>query len=728
MKIAKVIVEYSAYEVDRVFDYLVSDEMSVSKGCRVYIYFNNRKIIGYVLDVYETNKTKEELEEEFGFTLRYIDSVIDTESLLDDELTSLAFYMQKEYFAPLISCFQTMLPKNLKPQSVKKVKPLTRDFLIVNDKITPSLTPKQQELYDFVKNEKEVLRSSLDNFSNYMIKKLIDEEVLSVIKKEVYREVLINEDNRYNEEHELTIDQERALKEILSHDNETFLLEGVTGSGKSEVYLRLVRHYLNLNKGVILLVPEIILTSQLASRFKHFFKDKLALLHSALNEGEKYDEYRRIRKGEAKIVIGTRSAIFAPVQNLGLIIIDEEHSTSYKQEKTPCYHTLDIALFRKEYLGLNLVLGSATPSLESKVRAMSGQFRQLNLPSRINELELPDSYIIDVSNEKEIISPFLREEIEKRLERKEQVILLLNRRGYAPYVRCKMCLHVYKCPECNVSLNYHSASDSLKCHYCAREYRLNKNCPICKSEYIEKSGYGTQKIEEVIKEQFKGARILRMDADSTSRKNSHLAIVEKVFNNEVDILVGTQMVAKGLNFPNVTLVGVLNADASLNATDFRANERTFQLLVQVLGRAGRADKKGIAVIQTYKKDNQTLNQAAKHDYDSFVKEEIKFRRNLNYPPFRIITYIELRNKDFTYLNTVSKAAKDYLSKFINDEFSVLGPSLPYLSKIGNDYRLRIMLKYKNKHKTIEIINDLRVYLSKYNKVKIIINVDPYSDI
>ena len=366
----------------------------------------------------------------------------------------------------------------------------------------------------------------------------------------------------------ITSDMEAGLQK-------TYLLKGVTGSGKSEVYFNLTKHYHSLGKNVIILVPEIILTSQIAARFKGFFKEELALLHSSLTPGEKYDEYRRIKNGSVKIVIGTRSAVFAPFSNVGLIIIDEEHSESYKQESTPCYDTLDIATFRANYNNAKIVLGSATPSLESKVRAMKGTYKQLYLLNRINEKKLPEVKIIDMNKEdNNLFSKELINLLRDRLEKREQSIILINRRGYAPYVRCKKCGYIFKCNNCDVSMNYHKIDNKMKCHYCGKEESLNE-CPECHSKFLTKDGIGSQRVEEFVKEIFKDARVLRMDLDTTKNKDSHLKYVEKIRNLEVDIIVGTQMVAKGLDFPNVTLVAVLNIDSSLNSSDYRAKEKAY---------------------------------------------------------------------------------------------------------------------------------------------------------
>ena len=723
MQVLKVLIEYSAESIDRTFDYLLNDDKS-AKGCRVAIDFGNKKdIIGYVLDSEYTNKSKEELEEEYGFSLKEVKEVIDEESLLSCELQDLAYFMSKEYACPLISCLQTMLPKSLKPKSGKasKIKMVAYLIALEGDE---DLTSKQKEIYEYIKVNGKILKSEI---SSSMANKLIEKKYVKIIYEEEYRQVNTG-NNSYNQEYELTQDQQIVYDTIIAN-NKTYLLEGVTGSGKTEVYLKLAKYYLSLGKSVIILVPEIILTSQMAARFKYFFKDELALLHSSLSEGEKYDEYRRIKKGIAKIIIGTRSAVFAPCKDLGAIIIDEEHSESYKQDTTPSYHTIEIANFRTKKNNATLLLGSATPSLESKVRAMTGIYKQLYLKKRINNKNLPNVKIIDMNKERNsILSQELKTKIIEKIEKKEQVIILLNRRGYAPYVRCKLCGHVYKCPKCEVSLNYHKSSNKLKCHYCGFEAILDEACPSCHCKYLEKGGYGTQKVEEILRDEIPNARIIRMDQDNTQRKDSHLQIVEKIVSHEVDIVVGTQMVAKGLDFPLVTLVAVLNADAGLNASDFRAAERSFQLIVQVLGRAGRKDKLGTAIIQTYKPNSDVLNYAASYDYERFIYRELEFRKECNYPPFRFISYLLFKGKDFQKTHKLAMEAKRYLFEFQNEEFIVLGPSIPYIAKINDEYRVKIMLKYKNKEKTLEKLKDLKLYLKGDNNIKVNIIVDPYVEL
>ena len=725
MQILKVLIEYSAESIDRTFDYLLNAQKDV-KGCRVAIDFGNKKdVIGYVLDSEYTDKTKEEIEKDYGFALKEVKEVIDEESLLSNELQDLALFMSKEYACPLISCLQTMLPKSLKPKSGKKVKIKTVAYVSCLEN-NEELTSKQKEVYEYIKEQGKVLKSEL---SSSIVNKLIEKNCVEIIYEEDYRKVNMGDSDRYNQIYELTDDQKEVYNSVISKEG-IYLLEGVTGSGKTEVYLNLAKHYLSLNKTVIILVPEIVLTSQMAARFKYFFKDELALLHSSLSEGEKYDEYRKIKKGLAKIIIGTRSAIFAPCKDIGVIIIDEEHSESYKQDTTPSYHTIDVATFRAKQNNATIVLGSATPSLESKVRAMTGVYNQLYLKKRINNRNLPSVKIVDMNKERSnaILSSELKAQISEKLEKREQVIILLNRRGYAPYVRCKMCNHVYKCPKCDISLNYHKASNKLKCHYCGLEFNLKDTCPECGSKFIEKGGYGTQKVEEILKEEYPTARIIRMDQDNTLRKDSHLEIVDKIVNHEVDIVVGTQMVAKGLDFPLVTLVAVLNADAGLNASDFRAGERTFQLLVQVLGRAGRKDKAGTALIQTYKPNNEVLNYASTYNYGAFINNELEFRKKLKYPPFRFISYLLFKGKDFEKTHKAAMEAQNYLLEYQDEEFVVLGPSIPYIAKINNEFRVKLMLKYKNKEKTLEMLKDLKLYLKGDNNIKVNIVVDPYVEI
>ncbi len=723
MQIASVVIEYSDDKLDKTFDYLYSGEDSII-GKRVNVNFNHRDVVGYVLDTSFSSASKEELEEEYGFKLNYISSVIDDEALVNEELLDVASYMSYKYVSPLISCLQVMLPKTLKPKSVKRSS--IKYLLGYKYKMeVEGLTLKQKELLEYIKAQKEVLSKDVNVA---IANALVNKGCIEKINIEQFRKANISENKDYSRELVLNNEQQEAVDKIINDDKRCNLVEGVTGSGKSEVYFTLAKHYYNKGENIILLVPEIILTSQIAARFKSYFKDELALLHSSLSEGEKYDEYRRIKKGDVRVVIGTRSAIFAPVSNLGLIVIDEEHSESYKQESTPCYDTLDIALYRANYNNAKVVLGSATPSLESKIRALKGEYNQIYLKNRVNNKKLPLVKIVDMNKEEdELFSKELKDLIQDRLTKKEQTIILINRRGYAPYVRCKKCGYIFKCSNCDVSENYHKVDNKLKCHYCGKEETLNK-CPECGSSFFDKSGVGSQRIEELVKELYKDARVLRMDLDTTKNKDSHLKYVDMIRNNEVDIVVGTQMVAKGLDFPNVTLVAVLNIDSSLNASDYRAKERAYQLLVQVLGRAGRSEKEGIALIQTHNKDNELLNEASTYNYELFCSKELAYRKRMEYPPFRNIAYLVFMGKEYSDLYKFAKESKLYLENLGEKNFTVLGPSVPYISKINNVYRLKLMVKYRDSKRSIEIFKELKERNLKNNRVKITIIVNPSNDI
>lgn len=725
MQIASVVIEYSDDRIDKTFDYLYPKEDDI-KGKRVTVNFNHREVVGYVLDTSFSSLTKEELEKEYGFKLNYITNVIDQEALLNDELLDVAKYMSYKYVSPFIASLQVMLPKSLKPKSVKysKIK-YALGYKYLKD--SEELTKVQKDTLEKIKSNKIMLLKDITS-SKSVLDILINKGCIEKVNIEQYRKVNISENPEYLKELTMTSSQKEAYNQIVNGKENLYLLEGVTGSGKSEVYFNLAKHYYSLNKSIIILVPEIILTSQIAARFKGYFKDELALLHSSLTQGEKYDEYRRIKRGEVKVVIGTRSAIFAPLDNLGLIIIDEEHSESYKQESTPCYDTLDIATFRSQKNNAKVLLGSATPSLESKIRAMKGTYKQLYLNTRINDKKLPDVKIVDMNKEdNNLFSKELISLIQDRLNKKEQVIILINRRGYAPYVRCKKCGYIFKCSNCDVSMNYHKNDNKIKCHYCGKEEVLDK-CPECGSGFLSKDGVGSQRIEELVKELFITARVLRMDLDTTKNKDSHLEYVEKIRNLEVDIVVGTQMVAKGLDFPNVTLVAVLNIDSSLNSSDYRAKEKAYQLLVQVLGRAGRSEKEGLALIQTYQPNNKILLQASNYDHQEFYKNELSYRKKLNYPPFRTIAYLMFMGKDCNNLYKFAKETKLYLDNLGEKEFQVLGPSVPYISKINNVYRIKIMCKYRDNKRAIEIFKELKERNLKNSQIKISVIVNPSNDI
>ncbi len=533
----------------------------------------------------------------------------------------------------------------------------------------------------------------------------------------------------------LTDEQKVALKTIKENTGKPFLIHGVTGSGKTEVYLQVVSNVLKSGKQAIVLVPEISLTPQMTSRFFDRFGENVAIIHSALSVGERLDEWNRIRRGEANVIVGARSAIFAPCDKIGVIIIDEEHEQSYKSESSPRYNAIDIAKELSKKNDCPLILASATPSVESYYKAKNGEYTLIEMKARYNKNELPPVTIVDMREElragnRTVLSRRLAEEIQKNIENKEQTILFLNRRGYSTFISCRDCGFVFSCPSCSVSLTYHKNSSTLNCHYCGHSEEVTYICPKCKSSKVKDFGSGTQKAEEQISKIFPGVRILRMDTDTTSGKRGHEKLLDKFLTEGYDILLGTQMVSKGLDFENVTLVGVLAADASLNIDDFRAQERTFDLVTQVCGRAGRGKKKGRGVIQTYMPENQTLNLASMHDYNAFYDEEIEFRKAFTYPPVCDIVNINISSTDEVEAkNTASQIAMQLkLALRSHENWAMYGPSSAPIRKIQNRYRQRVWIKC-----TIddEFLAEIRKILhERYGKIKsdlsVSADINPYS--
>lgn len=502
----------------------------------------------------------------------------------------------------------------------------------------------------------------------------------------------------------LNMEQQEAYNQITASADKDesliFLLQGVTGSGKTEVYLQVIAHVLKQNKTGMLLVPEISLTPQTVRRFKERFGSKVAVLHSALSDGEKYDEWRKIENKEASVVVGARSAIFAPLENIGVIVIDEEHESSYKQDENPRYHARDLAIWRAKYHQCPVVLGSATPSLESRARAQKNVYRHLFLNERASgNSKLPMTNVIDMRSvpakgKMQSFSPQLLDKIEEKISRKEQVVLMLNRRGYSSFVMCRDCGFVLPCPNCDISLTLHMDSHSMKCHYCGHEEGIPNICPECHGKKIRYYGTGTQKVEEELHELFPSARIIRMDVDTTRKKGAHERLLDSFGQHEADILLGTQMIAKGLDFPNVTLVGVLNADTSLNLPDFRASEKTFQLLTQVSGRAGRGDKSGEVIIQTFNPDHYAIKLAQAHDYERFYQREMQIRHQGNYPPYYFTIQIVASHEDE---NTVAKKMYHLaleIKQFVSEKGIVLGPTPKAVMRVNNRYFYQIVIKYK----------------------------------
>ncbi|MCJ2172014.1 primosomal protein N' [Lactobacillus kefiranofaciens] len=626
---------------------------------------------------------------------------------------------ENQYALALDSTEYTKIYNTLRQNAVKQKK-------LVMDIIENAATyPKSQN-----KLEKElgltaaVLNSAVKK--GWLVKKAV----------EVYRNPLAGfEDDEKPKPVTLNEQQQAALDQIASAINKrrskTFLLEGITGSGKTEVYLHAISKALSQGRNALMLVPEISLTPQMVRQVKARFGNQVAVLHSALSEGEKYDEWRRIRRGETKVVVGARSAVFAPLDKIGLIVIDEEHEASYKQETDPRYNAKDVALWRSRYHHCPLVLGSATPALGSRARAQKHVYQLLRLTKRANNKKLPQVNLIDLKHVQFAGGQFdlsvdLVAAIKKRLEKKEEVILMLNRRGFANFMLCRECGFVLKCPNCDVSLNLHKDTNSMQCHYCGHSEPIPQACPNCQSKQIRFLGTGTQKVQEELKELLPGARILRMDVDTTRRKGSYKRILDAFGDHEADILLGTQMIAKGLDFPNVTLVGVINADTGLWISDYNASERTFELLTQVAGRAGRAEKEGEVLIQTYNPEHYAIQLAKTQDYERFYGYEMHVRHEGNYPPYFFTVLISISAKKEQNAAREAFRIKRYLMQHLGQETIILGPSPSAISRLKNKYYYQILVKYKkepNLNKLLHHVQDSAQEARKYG-LSIFIDNEP----
>lgn len=596
---------------------------------------------------------------------------------------------------------------------------------------------KQLELLEFLYQNphQSFLQTKLQadlQVSLNQLKKAAQQGWLKLAQQERYRDPYGDKTLQVTTPKQLTPEQQRAVEQIdqaiTAKNATTFLLEGVTGSGKTEVYLQAIAHALSQGRSALMLVPEISLTPQMVQRVKERFGKDVAMLHSALSDGERYDEWRRIERKEAKVVVGARSAIFAPLDDLGLIIIDEEHEASYKQEDMPRYQARDVALWRGKYHNCPVVLGSATPDLATRARAQKGVYQQLNLTKRINGSSLPQVTLVDMREAVKTaptpdFSQILLDQITERLARKEQVVLMLNRRGYSSFVLCRDCGFVLKCPNCDVSLTLHMDTHLMKCHYCGHEEAIPNRCPSCDSKKIRYYGTGTQKVQAELEKLLPEARILRMDVDTTRKKGAHERLLAKFGAHEADILLGTQMIAKGLDFPDVTLVGVLNADTSLSLPDYRSSERTFQLLTQVSGRAGRADKTGQVVIQTYNPEHYAIQLACRQDYEQFFFYEMNLRHLNNYPPYYYTIKITVSAKSEAEAAKESFAIKKGLDQCLSPQALVLGPTPSSILKIKNRFYYQLVIKYKQEPALEKYLQDLLLQSQSGEKKGIMVVID-----
>jgi len=780
--IAQVLVDVKAKNVNKTYDYLIPDAFKdfIELGARVVVPFGNRKVMGFVLGFSETT--------DYSQDLKTITKVLDLESYLNSELIDLAKDISRESNTLLIRVLETILPSALKvvykpkikvinlDSITEKLKPiflfqsqvyldnipldkyhlineeikknnlsqiyeikekqtnLSRKFVKRTEKPFSKLTEKQLRVIEYLeklgKDELLQILAKNTDVSTSIIKTLEKNAYLEIYDKEVYRKVETLYQSKSGDIN-LNEIQQKVYQRIISFNNQEkiFLLHGVTGSGKTEIYLKAIEKAIDSGKNVLLLVPEISLTPMMISRFKSKFSSLVAALHSGLSAGEKYDEWRRIIRKEARIVIGARSACFAPLENIGLVIVDECHESSYKQTSGLIYYAVDILERRIKTHSCPLVLGSATPNIESYARAKKGYYELLEIKERALNSKMPKVEVVNMLNEfkngnMEPFSVKLTDEINNRLNRKEQVILLINRRGFSNFIICRECGFVFKCPNCDISLTYHEFSHSLKCHYCNHEEKTPHQCTRCGSSELSFMGSGTQKIEKYLQENFPNAKVFRMDNDTTRKKNSHEILLNK-FAKEGDILIGTQMIAKGLDFPKVTLVGIIQADSNLFVPDFRAPEKTFQLIMQVSGRAGRRNIEGQVIIQAMNPDHYAIKYACDNDYLGFYQYEMKIRRLARYSPFYYLINLMLSGKlirDVFYAGI--EVAKEIRREFGN-KVTVLGPAIDQTIKINNRYLASVLIKYRDKEDLLDVINKV---VDKYMNDDVFINVDNYPNV
>ena len=737
--VAEVIIDTSVKSLNKTFDYEIPTDLSdkVIVGSRVFVPFGNQKNLeeGIVVKIKEMSEYK--VKEIKGLQKEQIKS----------EYISLAKWMSYRYFCNIAECLKLMLPPGRTAKDItKRVNEKTVNCFELNkseDEIREALdnnlikSEKQKNVLEYLLNNGKSTMSDIQLFNDAslaVVNSLVKKGFVRKGVEKVSRNPFVHKIGVKSVDLELNNEQQLAYNSIKNSGE--YLLYGITGSGKTEIYLQLIEKMLKQGKSSIMLVPEISLTPQTIDRFiSRFGEEEIAVLHSKLSTGERFDEWNKIKDGKAKIIIGARSAIFAPAQNLGLIVIDEEHDESYQSEASPRYDSIEVAEYLCNKFNIPLVLGSATPSMREFYKAKMGKINLLTLSQRANNSTLPKVEIVDLRDElangnKTMISYKLQEEIKKNIETKKQTILYFNRRGFSSFLMCQDCGHTFKCDRCDITLTYHKVENKLKCHYCGEEYQIPRECPQCGSKNIKYIGAGTQKLEEQIKEMFPMASTIRMDIDTVSKKNSHEIILDKFRQENINILIGTQMVVKGHHFPNVTLVGAIFADTSLNIGDFRANERTFQTLTQVAGRAGRGNDEGRVIIQTFNPENYAIQYSKTQNYDLFYSTEIGIRKQLKYPPFCDIIAIALTGNNEKNLVTFSKSIHMYLrDRVIKEKFGVLlySPVQCPIYKIKDKYRMRILIKCLYDDRMHKLLNDMLEKFEKESKKfgsKVIIQVNP----
>ena len=726
---AEVIVDISASAVDKIFDYDISG-FDISEGYRVNVPFGNFITEGFVVRIKEnTNYDKSKVKK--------ILSVKDDFAVINPEMIELMHHMCKLYHLKYIDVLRLFLPSEMRTGKVKPLSKIVLEFVGDKQKIQEKLrknAKNQLNLLDFLKNNQKYYKSDLnEQFTLVAVNKFIEMGCLIESKEQIYRKPDFNKIDVISHKH--TDLQKRAITQILSQRDKTHLLFGVTGSGKTEVYMSVIEKVIGEGKTAIMLVPEISLTPQVLSNFKARFGEEVAILHSGLSVGERFDEWKRIRLGQAKIVVGARSAIFAPLQDLGIIIIDEEHEQSYNSESNPRYFTKDVAEFRKNYNNCPLILGSATPSLESFNKAEVGEYNLIEMPTRVNGRQMPKIEIVDMLGEMRagntgVFSRKLLYELDECFKNNKQAMLFINRRGFSSFMRCIECGYVAKCTDCDVSLVYHKNEDKLKCHYCGKRYKALTKCPQCGSDKIRQGAVGTQKIVEELNKYFPNVKALRMDNDTTQVKNAHQKILAEFGKTTPAVLVGTQMIAKGHDFKDVTVVGIVDADQSLYQTDYKSTERTFELITQMAGRAGRNESEGKVILQTYAPRHYAYKFIANYNYKGFYGKEINLRETAKFPPFTVILRLLFSGDNEELVREVTKAChnKIYdLSQEYKDDFVYFDAMKSPLGRIKNKFRYQILIRL-NKNNSREIIDKIYDLCDQNTngKVSMFVEINPSS--
>ena len=730
---AKVIVDIASSLVDKVFDYQFDSADNYKIGMRVLVPFANRVIEGYIIEITDTPAyDKDKIK-------RIIRPLENFPCILEEQL-KIAGFMKEKYNIGMCDALRLFLPAEMRSGKVKELEEAEL-YLDNKDKALEYLSTlrknshAQENAILFMLENGSYLQAELNKkFGNSAISKLKENDILKTRVK-VKRRMPYADGNLVSANKVTLVDAQQKAKEQILSKSYTYLLHGVTGSGKTEVYMSTIEEVITQGKTAIMLVPEISLTPQVLGNFRSRFGDNVALLHSGLSAGERFDEWKRILMGDAKIVVGARSAIFAPLKNIGLIVIDEEHDGSYVSESNPRYNTIDVAIMRAKLANCSIVLGSATPDIESYHKAMIGEYELIEMKHRINKRDLPPIQIIDMCKEikdgnPSIFSRGLIEALDKTIKEGNQAMLFINRRGFSSFLMCRECGWVAKCESCDVSLVYHKFDNALKCHYCDKRYRAINVCPECGSDDIKQGSVGTEKVVQELNELFPNVKILRMDNDTTKTKGAHAKLLAEFREKKAQILVGTQMIAKGHDFPSVTLVGIVDADVSLHQSSFKAPERTFNLITQVAGRAGRADKAGEIYLQTYAPRNYIYRLASKYDYTSFYRKEINLREVTSYPPFSKIirllftSHQEELAKDHTkvYYDKIKEIASRNIGNFI-----YLGVMKSPVGRIQDKYRYQILMRLKPENAD-NIISEIyeQVNTLKNKEVSVFVEIDPAS--